>query len=186
MDQYQAFNPDSTSGFGDYYDPRSDPRLPTSIAKYGGRVNYCAAPPHKPAYQRGLPQSHSPDCGCSVCVGFTQRTWDTTNDYDYQYQDGTNFRHGTQCVGPHRGVHDTRVPRLRPAWGTEQMTSGTAESVPSPVSTPVSTPLVDTNMQYFWLFVMIIIVTCIVNLACVIQLRALSHEIHEAKSPRIF
>jgi hypothetical protein len=101
-DPYTTFDPDNYPGYGDYYDPYADPRGPTTINKQGGRVNYTAAGNRK----------HP-----SVPVGHAHIGRDVTDDYDYQYQDGTNFRHSTRCAPVHRGVKDTRTPPLRYAGG---------------------------------------------------------------------
>ncbi len=220
MDQFHAFNPDYTTGFGDYYDPRDDPRQPSTIAKYGGRVSYCAEPTHRPSYHYGTPPpqvgpdgpyqgaggapfvaegsrpgdpsrwapyadrpvGHPPRCGCPVCLGFSQRTWDTTGDYDYIYQGGTNFRPSTRCAESHRGTHDTRVPLLRPAWGTEQMTGGgSAQGDPT---APVDPGAAFT--QLFFLFVLFIVVSTMIGVATMIQLRSLKHELFEARKAALF
>ncbi len=117
-DPYSSFDPDNYPGYGNYYDVNADPRGPTTINKQGGRVNYTTTG------NRQHP---------TVPVGHHYIGPDVTDDYDYQYQDAMNFRHGTKCVPIHRGVKDTRTPPLKYAGGfsdsMERMVGDTAPTL---------------------------------------------------------
>lgn len=172
MDQFQAFNPDSSMGFGDYYDAREDPRIATTINKYGGRVNYCATQPHPPhaGCQTGGRDNRVPSD--------PRHAWDTTDDYDFQYQDAVNYQHTAACVGPHRGVKDTRRPPMRPAWGSEQMTAS-PEAQGELLCLP-SLPELNTS-QLFWMFIVVVVVSMLINITTALHLRSLSHEIRRGR-----
>lgn len=106
-------------------------------------------------------------------TGSQKHAWDTTNDYDFQYQDATNYQHTGACVGPHRGVKDTRRPPMRPAWGSEQMTDNKSAEDASWQSCMFDLGI----SQLLWWFIILVVISVFINVTTVIQLRNLSHDI---------
>jgi hypothetical protein len=138
-DPYTTFDPDNYPGYGDYYDINADPRCPTTINKQGGRVNYTAAG------QRKHP---------SVPVGHKHIGRDVTDDYDYQYQDGTNYKHGAYCVPVHRGVKDTRTPPLRYAGGF-------SDSMERMTGDPIQPPMFQMDTLFIFFLAIIVLFHCL-------------------------